>query len=381
MRRWLLPGAGLLVAAGLVFAVAAVFDNQPPELWVELDSRVPAGDTFELFVSANEPVTYELTYGELETQHVAQDLAVSLIGIPGVQELQIRAVDGSGNETTSQHTIEGIPAIAPVLNGPSTAQAGDPVTFTIEWEDTGLQIVDGSLALVNESGAHAPASIVTGDTELLILAAIPLDVADGTWSVQGQLTDEFGRPFDLLAQLQVSRWAEPVEDLNIAPSTLAVVTDDNREFERQMLERAYSESVPEQLWARPFLLPIEGRSTSGFGAPRRYAPGGPVSFHQGSDIGMPTGTPVFATNEGRVLLADFYPIKGGFVFIDHGMGVSSHYFHLSEVSVEEGEYVDIGDVIGLVGSTGLSTGPHLHWEMRVNGEATNPMAWVDRVLP
>src|SRR5690625_3880238 len=232
MRRWLLPGAGLLVAAGLVFAVAAVFDNQPPELWVELDSRVPAGDTFELFVSANEPVTYELTYGELETQHVAQDLAVSLICIPGGQGLHVRPADGSANETTSQHTIEGIPASAPVLNGPSTAQAGDPVTFTIEWEDTGLQIVDGSLALVNESGAHAPASIVTGDTELLILAAIPLDVADGTWSVQGQLTDEFGRPFDLLAQLQVSRWAEPVEDLNIAPSTLAVVTDDNREFER-----------------------------------------------------------------------------------------------------------------------------------------------------
>ena len=164
MRRWLLPGAGLLVAAALVFAVAAVFDNQPPELWVELDPRVPAGDTFELFVSANEPVTYELTYGELETEHVAQDLAVSLIGIPGVQELHIRAVDGSGNETTSQHAVEGVPAIAPVLNGPSTAQAGDPVTFTIEWEDTGLQIVDGSLALVNESGAHAPASIVPADS-------------------------------------------------------------------------------------------------------------------------------------------------------------------------------------------------------------------------
>src|SRR5690625_6089825 len=105
MRRWLLPGAGLLVAAGLVFAVAAVFDNQPPELCVALDSRVPAGDTFELFVSANEPVTYELTYGELETQHVAQDLAVSLIGIPGVQELQIRAVDGSGNETTDRKSV------------------------------------------------------------------------------------------------------------------------------------------------------------------------------------------------------------------------------------------------------------------------------------
>src|SRR5690625_5399735 len=132
MRRWLLPGAVVLIAGALVFAVAAVFDNEPPELWVELDPRVPAGDTFELFVSSNVPVTYELTYGGLETEHGAQDLAVSFIGIPGVQELGIREVDGSGNETVSRHTVEEIHGIAPILNVQGSDQARAQVTFTIE---------------------------------------------------------------------------------------------------------------------------------------------------------------------------------------------------------------------------------------------------------
>ena len=128
-------------------------------------------------------------------------------------------------------------------------------------------------------------------------------------------------------------------------------------------------------------MPIGGVNTSGFGDARRYAQGGPVSFHYGLDLAAPMGTPVHATNVGRVLIAGHYPIKGGFIAVDHGGGVMSYYFHLSSVNVVDGQLVQRGEVIGEVGSEGLSTGPHLHWEMRVHEEATNPLEWVDRTFP
>ena len=128
-------------------------------------------------------------------------------------------------------------------------------------------------------------------------------------------------------------------------------------------------------------MPIQGVNTSGFGSPRRYARGGNVSYHNGADIGAPQGTPILATNAGRVLVADTYPIKGGFTLIDHGAGLYSYYLHQSAIHVEAGQSVERAQHIGDVGSTGLSTGPHLHWEMRLDGNATNPLNWVGKVKP
>ena len=106
-----------------------------------------------------------------------------------------------------------------------------------------------------------------------------------------------------------------------------------------------------------------------------------MSFHYGLDLAAPLGTPILATNSGRVVIADHYPIKGGWVAIDHGAGVMSYYFHMIRIYVQDGQMVERGEVIGEVGSEGLSTGPHLHWEMRVHGEASNPLAWVGRTFP
>lgn len=80
-------------------------------------------------------------------------------------------------------------------------------------------------------------------------------------------------------------------------------------------------------------------------------------------------------------VAGFFPIKGGLVVLDHGGGVFSLYFHQSHIRVAVGDEVKRGAVIGEVGTTGLSTGPHLHWETRVNEVATNPLEWVGKVVP
>jgi murein DD-endopeptidase MepM/ murein hydrolase activator NlpD len=351
-------------------------DTVPPELFFEVAERVPAAAPFDLFLSANEPVTYRLRYGELELQEVSQDLTASLLALPGSHEITVTASDAAGNETILDLRVEGVPAVVPVLELPPQVDAGDPLTVRTRWSDTGAALREAVLNVPLPSG-----TMLRDAFAVTFIAAAPLGSADVLLPVEARLLDEFGRVTGASGEVRVVSSRHPVEELNVPASTLSVVTPSGRELEREAFEGAFAASLPEPQWTGPFLLPIEGRSTSGFGMPRRYAPGGRVSFHEGSDIGAPAGTPILATNDGVVRVANFFPIKGGLTIIDHGAGVNSLYFHQSRILVEAGERVEAGQVIGEVGSTGLSTGPHLHWEMRVASVPSNPLAWVGKVWP
>ncbi|OQX90655.1 MAG: hypothetical protein B6D57_02380 [Candidatus Coatesbacteria bacterium 4484_99] len=125
-----------------------------------------------------------------------------------------------------------------------------------------------------------------------------------------------------------------------------------------------------------FIIPVEGKITSPYGTYRRFS-NGVVSRHIGVDYSCPEGTEVKACGAGVVRLVDDFAIRGKFVLIDHGWGVYSLYNHLSDVLVDVGDIVSKGDVIGKVGSTGLATGPHLHWEVRVGRWAVDPLQWTD----
>jgi len=133
-----------------------------------------------------------------------------------------------------------------------------------------------------------------------------------------------------------------------------------------------------------FVRPFEStRRTSIFGSRRVFvneAGGRSTSIHAGIDYGVPTGTPVFASGGGRVVLARDRIVSGKSVIIEQLPGVFSIYYHLDSIGVTEGQMVAPGAVIGLSGSTGFSTGPHLHWEVRVFGENTDPDALVARPL-
>lgn len=100
-----------------------------------------------------------------------------------------------------------------------------------------------------------------------------------------------------------------------------------------------------------------------------------VRCHAGADIGAPSGTPIHAVEDGTVIMASWNGGYGNFTVIDHGNGLTSGYGHQSQISVSVGEHVKRGQVIGYVGSTGLSTGPHLHFEARVNGMPYSPKGW------
>jgi len=133
-----------------------------------------------------------------------------------------------------------------------------------------------------------------------------------------------------------------------------------------------------------FVRPVEStRRTSPFGARRVFVGedgGRSTSIHAGIDYGVPTGTPVFASGGGRVVLARDRIVSGKSVIIEHLPGVFTIFYHLDSILVDEGEMIGTGEVLGLSGNTGFSTGPHLHWELRVFGENTDPDAIVARPL-
>ncbi len=127
--------------------------------------------------------------------------------------------------------------------------------------------------------------------------------------------------------------------------------------------------------ARGFIWPARGRITSGFG-PRRHPIFGTREMHTGIDIGAPSGTPVFAARPGRVTYAGYESGYGKLIVIDHGSGVTTRYSHLSVIEVRIGQVVQHGEVVGRVGSTGYSTGPHLLFEIRVNGRPLDPLKYL-----
>lgn len=130
--------------------------------------------------------------------------------------------------------------------------------------------------------------------------------------------------------------------------------------------------------ALPTSMPVSARAmTSGFGLRNHPLLGGRRA-HQGVDLAAPTGSPITATSDGRVGAANWNGGYGLFVSLNHGGGVETRYGHMSRLNVVPGQQVRKGDVIGYVGSTGRSTGPHLHYEVRQNGRAVNPAPLLNR---
>lgn len=131
--------------------------------------------------------------------------------------------------------------------------------------------------------------------------------------------------------------------------------------------------------SQPSLLgyqwPVVGTVTSGYGY-RIHPVYGTRKLHSGLDVGAPRGTPITATSGGTVIFAGWRGGYGSTVILDHGAGLTSLYAHMSQIGVSVGATVDRGDVVGLVGATGTATGNHLHFEIRVNGVATNPRPYL-----
>lgn len=173
---------------------------------------------------------------------------------------------------------------------------------------------------------------------------------------------------------------DPTLDVNPATVDPAVTGP-----ESQMWESLGAPVTPEKMWDGLFASPVPTDFTncwtSLFGNRRSYNGGAYDSFHSGLDFCGRVGTELFAVAPGKVAYTNMLIVRGGVVVIDHGWGVYTAYDHLSEILVKPGEIVQPGQLIGLGGATGRTTGPHLHWEVWVGSVQVNPVDWLMRAYP
>ena len=189
-------------------------------------------------------------------------------------------------------------------------------------------------------------------------------------TVQGDAkTDHITYPITIIKEdYAVQHLKLPKNKVDLDSKTLKRVR-----LEQKEMSKAFHHIGKQPLWDGPFLEPTKGTVTGRFGS-RRVINGQHKRPHSGEDIAAPLGTSVLAINKGTVVAAVDHFFSGKGVIIDHGVGLFSMYFHLSEIDVQPGQSLNKGEALGKVGATGRATGPHLHWGIRLNGARVNPYA-------
>lgn len=157
----------------------------------------------------------------------------------------------------------------------------------------------------------------------------------------------------------------------------AQIDQQARDEERTRLQEIWTIVSPNVLWDEPFQTPVKSylEVSAHYGARRSYNGGPYLTYHEGVDLSAYGGTPVLAAAAGTVALAEPLYVRGGTVIIDHGLGVYTGYYHMSAIHAIPGQQVRPGDLLGEVGTTGLSTGNHLHWDLLINGVWVDAAAW------
>ena len=268
---------------------------------------------------------------------------------------------------------------------PPSARPGEPVTVACTGDSAGnLQ----ALLLDSRGRRLTKAAFFSLPGEDLLKAAIlavPSTALIGDASIRIESTDGVApdgvvRELPFVIDERVFR-SETIP-LNQANTDLRTVPDPQKTAESDQLWAIISRTGREIYSAGPFLPPVTStRRTSDYGSRRvyEYADGKTdTTIHAGVDCGVPTGTEVMACAAGWVRLARMRIVTGNTVILEHLPGVYSLYYHMDSIAVSEGAIVEAGAILGESGSTGLATGPHLHWEIRVSTENADPDAFLSR---
>jgi peptidase M23-like protein len=255
-----------------------------------------------------------------------------------------------------------------------------PARGSVAWlevEDDRSRNDQSPLTAVEGEAAGEPLHFERVERGFVALLGIPLEGSD-TLPVALRVSRQ-GRADSTLVGLLVRHPSYPSERLTVPPrmvqfdSATRARLDSETARAREVSQRSHE--TP-RLWAVPLTLPRDSRITSPYGGAREYN-GQVTSRHTGTDFAGAVGTPVVSAARGVVaLVADFY-LAGRAVYLDHGAGLVTGYFHLSQADVVEGDTVAAGQRIGSVGRTGRVTGPHLHWIMRYGSISVNPMTLVE----
>jgi murein DD-endopeptidase MepM/ murein hydrolase activator NlpD len=267
---------------------------------------------------------------------------------------------------------------------PLSSQLSDSIRVTTDPSPLvrgtlGRLIVAGwSTAPLGGEAGGEPLHLTLGeDAVVRALIAAPFDDADSL-PVTLMRAGAAGLPETVRIVLPVARGDYRSEQLRVAAKYAA---PDSAAAERIRSEIELAKSVSRRAhetpraWSHPFRAPRPGRVTSVFGTAREFN-GIVSSRHMGTDFAGGVGAPVFAANTGIVALTGDFYLAGKVVYLDHGDGLVTGYFHLSQIEVEPGALIQRGQRIGKVGKSGRVTGPHLHWIARYGAITLDPMSLV-----
>ena len=264
---------------------------------------------------------------------------------------------------------------------PETPRPGEPVTIGVNYPAKNASLI------VNGRQAARSAFFTIPEENgkpgfMAAVVTVPSTVNPGSAVIR--LDNETGPFLEIPITIAPRDFVSEIIDLNPVLTGIRTDPSPQREEEANRLWAILSTSGDQVYHTGPFLPPVVSeRRTSFFGDRRvfRYSNGASdTSIHAGVDFGVPTGTRVFACGAGKVVLARMRIVTGNSVVIEHAPGIYSLYYHLDRIDVQEGAVINTGTIIGLSGATGLATGPHLHWEVRVSTENTDPDAFVSRLI-
>jgi murein DD-endopeptidase MepM/ murein hydrolase activator NlpD len=349
-----------LISVGQKLVIPTENPGLVPSSQTEADSRVHPvrpGDTLPFLA-----YRYGTTYWTLREVNDLHRLGLLWPG----QELTIPPPAASHS---------GVPGFPEISASPAPVVQGQTMLVEVQGEG-GLEL-NGSflgqdLLFVEEDGRYwalaGVDSLTAPGSYPLVLQAAELDSGD-LLTMQETLTVTKG-------SFMAYNVVVPADRTNLLDPALV-------QAEREKVDAVFARVSESRLWEGTFGFPLAGelRTTAPFGQRRSYG-GGPVtSYHTGHDYGADAGTPILAPITGTVALAEPLQVRGNVIILDHGLGVFSGFWHLSQIDVTVGQMVGEGEVVGLVGNTGLSTGPHLHWEMQVLGVPVDPIQWTQQVFP
>lgn len=234
---------------------------------------------------------------------------------------------------------------------------------------------DAVSGVANFIGRSYP--LTQGQRSIYAFVAAGPDDAAGVQKLSVDFVLKSGSKGTVTSTIEVLKTNWTQDAVIVPASLLPLTTERASNAEVAQLGEFYGKTSGEKLWQQGWHVPVEGPITTRFGEERSYN-GGPITGHHlGTDLGANDGTPIAVTNGGRVVMARQLQLRGNMVIVDHGGGVFSGYAHMKSFAVAEGQAVNQGDLLGYVGSTGLSTGAHLHWEIAVGGVLVDAYRFVD----
>lgn len=199
---------------------------------------------------------------------------------------------------------------------------------------------------------------------------IPFNAKPGSYMVEAA-DKRYSAPLEIKAKTFA------IDSITVSKQMNSMRQDTNRiNADQKKIEAARSQSSPVPYFTKPFIQPTTGRLTTPFGY-QRVVNGVPANRHAAIDIANKEGTPIMASNDGKVVLSESIYLTGNTIIIDHGLNVFSIYAHMSKLQAEVGQEVKQGQVIGLMGTTGFSTGPHLHYGMLIGNTYVNPQPFFE----